>query len=431
MTLVAGALVVLAAVVAVARRGDVRIVLALAGCALGIVAGRVTPVLEKFRDTLVSPQFIVPLCSAMGFAYVLRLTGCDRHLVRLLAVPVRRVRGLMIPGAVLITFAINVPIISQAGTVVAVGPVLLPLLRVAGVSPLTAAAALLLGASLGGELLNPGAPELQTVSKALNIPADAVVAHAVPLLAVELVVATGLFWILCVFKRHDGPWPAEELAGEDASFRVDFVKAMVPVVPLALLFIAVPPLRRIGWVTPGSETNLIGMAMLIGAVAALAAGRQNTVAVGREFGRGVVYAYFRVILVIVSAAGFGEGLKQLGLADSIAGLTQQRPGMLTPCAAALPFGFALLCGSGMAATQSVFGFFVEPAQAQDVDPTALGALVAVAAAAGRTISPVAAVSLICATFTGTTPTALARRVAVPVSAAVGSMLLFRALFVSG
>ena len=46
-------------------------------------------------------------------------------------------------------------------------------------------------------------------------------------------------------------------------------------------------------------------------------------------------------------------------------------------------------------------------------PETLGLVVALAAAAGRTMSPVAAVVLMCASLTGASPVALARRVAPP------------------
>ena len=67
----------------------------------------------------------------------------------------------------------------------------------------------------------------------------------------------------------------------------------------------------------------------------------------------------------------------------------------------------------MAATQSLFGFFVEPARALGVDPVDVGAVVSVAAAAGRTMSPVAAVALMAGKLTGTSSLALAGRVAPP------------------
>jgi C4-dicarboxylate transporter, DcuC family len=67
----------------------------------------------------------------------------------------------------------------------------------------------------------------------------------------------------------------------------------------------------------------------------------------------------------------------------------------------------------MAATQSLFGFFAGPAVAQGQDPALVGAVVSLAAAAGRTMSPVAAVVLMCATLTNTNPFDLTRRLAVP------------------
>jgi DcuC family C4-dicarboxylate transporter len=79
----------------------------------------------------------------------------------------------------------------------------------------------------------------------------------------------------------------------------------------------------------------------------------------------------------------------------------------------LPLGFALLCGSGMASTQSLFGFFAGPAVAQGQDPALVGAVVSLASAAGRTMSPVAAVVLMCATLTNTNPFDLMRRLVVP------------------
>src|SRR5262245_6093488 len=163
MTLLLGLLVIAAAVYAIVRQVDVRLVLLLAALALGVVAGQPQQIVQKCLGTFVDEQFVVPICTAMGFAYVLRFTTCDQHLVHLLVRPLQRVRWLLIPGAVLVCFFVNVPIVSQTSTAVTVGAVMIPLLLAARISPVTVGAALLLGASIGGELLNPGAPELRTV----------------------------------------------------------------------------------------------------------------------------------------------------------------------------------------------------------------------------------------------------------------------------
>ncbi len=166
--LVPGLLVIAGAATLVFRKVDVRLVLLPAALLLGILGGKPREIARTFFATFADAKFIVPICCSMGFAYVLKLFECDRHLVLLLTRPLRRVRALLIPGAVLAGFLVNVPIISQASTAAAIGPVLIPLLLATGLSRATAGAALLLGASVGGELLNPGAPEYATVTEVVN-----------------------------------------------------------------------------------------------------------------------------------------------------------------------------------------------------------------------------------------------------------------------
>src|SRR5436305_2872260 len=142
MTILLGILVIAAAVFAVLRQVDVRLALVLAALALGTLAGDPMAIVRTFLITLAREQFVVPICCAMGFAYVLRHTGCDQHLVQLLVRPLRRGGGFLIPGAVLVGFLVNIPIISQTSTAVAIGAVLVPLLRAARISAVTTGAAL-------------------------------------------------------------------------------------------------------------------------------------------------------------------------------------------------------------------------------------------------------------------------------------------------
>src|SRR3989442_161955 len=158
-----GLIVIAAAVYAIYRRLEVRLTLFLAALALGALAGDVPAILQKFLVTFTNEMFVVPICTAMGFAYVLRHTQCDQHLVHLLLRPLKHARGLLIPGTVAVGFLVNIAIVSQTSTAVTLGTVVIPLLLAARFSPVTIGAALLLGSSIGGELLNPGAPELRTI----------------------------------------------------------------------------------------------------------------------------------------------------------------------------------------------------------------------------------------------------------------------------
>src|SRR5205085_10088738 len=133
------------------RRADVRLVLMLAAAALFLVRATQPDVagarwnafaqfFAEFARQMVSPNSVIPICSAMGFAYVCKLTGCDAHLVHLLIKPLRHVKWLLVPGSIAVAFFVNSAIVSQTSTVSVVGPVVIPLMLAAGFSRVTAGA---------------------------------------------------------------------------------------------------------------------------------------------------------------------------------------------------------------------------------------------------------------------------------------------------
>src|SRR5882724_2275097 len=95
------------AIVLIVRGRDVRLVLLAASLAIAALAdleaGRLialAAVVREFVSTFSNEKFVVPICTAMGFAYVLRHTGCERHLVLLLVKPLKFARWLLVPGVV-------------------------------------------------------------------------------------------------------------------------------------------------------------------------------------------------------------------------------------------------------------------------------------------------------------------------------------------
>src|SRR5262249_15866869 len=115
------------------------------------------------------------------------------------------------------------------------------------------------------------------------------------------------------------------------------------------------------------------------------------------FFEGGGYAFTHIISLIVIAGCLVEGVKLIELDKVLGRVIADWPGLLLPTAGGLPFGLAWLCGSGFATTEGLFRFFAGPALDQGIDPVHVGAVVSIAAAAGRTLSPVAAVTLMCAT----------------------------------
>lgn len=429
--------VIATAVYAVYRGLDVRLALLAAALVLALLAGDLAPIVREFLGTFSNEKFVVPICTAMGFAYVLRHTECDQHLVRLLTRPLQSARFFLIPGVVVVGFLVNIPVISQTSTAVCLGAVVVPLMRAAGLSSITIGASILLGASIGGELLNPGAPELNSVGNRLGVSAKEIVPAVVPLVFPHLALATCLFWLLCLRSEREQSRKRERRVESVADafgsvIAVNPIRALVPIVPLVLLFLAGPPLNVIhvphDWVVAKEgayETRLIGLAMLVGVVAAALAAPKNVHGVPKAFFEGAGYAFAEIISLIVTATCFGKAVEQIGLAALIGDAIQRAPGLLLPVAGFVPLAFAALSGSGMAATQSLYGFFVDPANATGTDPKGVGAVVSISAAAGRTMSPVAAVALMSAKLTGTTSFQLAKRVVGPLLVSIGVMILLR------
>src|SRR5205807_2001982 len=157
-------------------------------------------------------------------------------------------------GVILVALIVKIPVTSQTGTAVCIGPVIVPLMRAAGYSMATVGACLLLGASVGGELLNPGAPELLTVFNKTGVSTQRQVSDYLPkLVFTQLAVATLVAWAMSRWwekgeRRGVSPTCAEEegtsglrLDARPEPERINPIKALVPVVPLVLLFLSGPP----------------------------------------------------------------------------------------------------------------------------------------------------------------------------------------------
>jgi DcuC family C4-dicarboxylate transporter len=430
---------VAAAVILVVKGWDVRLVLLSAALTISVVAGTVPIIIREFLATFSNEKFVVPICTAMGFAYVLRHTGCERHLVLLLVRPLRSVRKLLVPGVIIVGFLVNIPVISQTSTAVCIGPVVVPLMRAAGYSMATIGACLLLGSSVGGELLNPGAPELLTIFDRTGVsPIEQSQRYLPSLVLTQLAASMIGLWVLSVWwekraaQSPECPSPDSQLITEDptntTSERIRLWKAVVPLVPIGLLFASgLPePFKLFDvpdhWVIlpqadgqrhPAYNSRLIGLAMLVGVLAAAVVTPNRSRDCVKQFFEGAGYGFTHIVSLIVTASCFGKAIESAGLAQVLGQLIAYAPHLMQPLAAFVPLGFAAISGSGMASTQSLYGFFHGPAVELGLDPVSVGSLVSLGSAAGRTMSPVAAVALMCATLTGTNSFALARRVAVP------------------
>lgn len=436
----AGLAIVLVASLLIARHIEVRLVLLVCSVPLFLLGGTLLEMLRVIAREMANFRTVLPIGSAVGFAYVLKLTECDQHLVQLLLRPVRKVRVLLVPAGVAVGYVVNSAIVSQTGTAAVVGPILLPLLLAAGISPATAGATLLLGSSMGGELFNPGAVETVTLAKLTGIaPADVVKRMLAPNL-IGCTATALVFWLLAIRSERRGKReaPPAELAPAGqvpaAPFRVNWAKAAVPLLPLVLLFTK-PSFLVLEHDTAKlnaeqarearelSSATTILAAMLIGTAAAALTAPRQTKKLVESFFEGAGFAYTHVISLIVAATTFAEGIKLSGLIAAMTWRLARMPhAVALVTSAALPCGVSFVSGTGIASAVAVMTVLVPSAPRMHFDPIRLGTLISLAAHFGRTMSPAAAVVMMSARLSHASVRELIVRVA-PALLAGGAILL--------
>ncbi len=411
------------------RRADVRLVLLVGALPLFAVSDGLKAMLEKVVVEMANAGTVVPICTALGFAHVLRVTECDQHLIRLLLRPLQKVRWLLVPGGIAAGYLVNTTIVSQTGTAAVLGPILIPLLRAGGITRATAGAILLLGSSMGGELFNPGAVEMRKLAALTHLTGPEVVARSMRLNLLACGTALLAFWVLVRFRpkiEDDSDTEASsESPGGSVGFPINPVKAFVPVLPLLLLFMdsslgAYSPLKAL------EGPPKILAAMLIGIVLAGLTSPRVVGQLATAFFEGAGYAYTHVISLIVAASTFAEGINGCGLIRVIVGALVRWPAAALAVSTIAPWALAVVSGTGIAPAVSIMEFFVPVSSAMHLDPVRLGTVAALGSHFGRTMSPAAAVVAMSSRLACVPASRLIRQVAPPLFVG-GAVLLAAAL----
>jgi C4-dicarboxylate transporter, DcuC family len=418
-------LILAATVYLMVRRVEVRLVLLGAGLLLALLAGKPLLIPDTFARAMVA-SMVAPICAAMGFAMVVKHTGCDRHLVHLLLTPLRRARILTLPGGILIAYLVNMAVSSQTSTAAALGPILVPLLLAGGYSPTVAGAALILGASFGGDLLNPGAQDVQAIAGVANLSAPEMSRRIIPASIAGAVTAALVFTLL-----HGKPKPdraeetseggkavdaSEDAPPEDAApFRIHPVRALIPLVPVILLLLGyggVPALNWLVSVPDAPEWKLLAnalpvvRAMLLGSVLAALVAWRELPQITRSLFQGMGEAYAGIISLTITAQCFGAGIAASGLSDALLNAAT-RAGFLPVLAAGFPWALSVLSGSGSGPVLAFAQTFLTRMDGGR-DGVTLASLACFGGAFGRTMSPVAAVVVYTAGLVAVAPVALIR-----------------------
>ena len=400
MLMAIGLLIVCITVYLLIKQYETRMVLFASGLLMAIVAMKPLVAFDAFSASIKNANMIEPIVAAMGFAVVLKVTGCDQHLIHLLANGLKKVGPAIVPGAVLATALVNTSITSAAGCAAAVGSILIPVLIGTGVHPATAAAAVFAG-TYGSPMLNPGFGQIAIISEVTKSTPMAVIGNHAKVVAVLAIVAALSIFVTSIFLKEHKGYQAEQ-STELNKFKVDYIRALVPMIPLVLLL-----LGSTGTVLAFKKLA-ISHAMIIGVFAALFVTGMKPTDVSKAFFQGFGDGFSQVFGIITTALVFVSGMQALGLVKALIDHMIANPALAKISATVGPFLLAVICGSGEAASIAFNKAVTVYAARLGLNALDLGSLAAISGALGRTMSPIAGAAIICAGFAKVNPLELAK-----------------------
>ncbi|HDV7284499.1 TPA: C4-dicarboxylate transporter DcuC [Mannheimia haemolytica] len=403
---------IIATIYLLIKKYETRTVLIAIGLGMALLTLQPMAALDAFAKSMTSSSLIMAICSSMGFAYVMKSTGCDNHLVQLLTKPLSGLRFFLIPIATIITFFINIAIPSAAGCAAAVGATLIPVLKSSGVRPAMAGAAILAGTF--GSMMSPGSSHSAMISEMSGLTITEVnLSHAPYTMIAGAIGAVTLTILALVFKdyskEHRDAYLQTAEHTQSESGNTNILYAIAPLIPLVILVIGGTSLQEIPWL---NWTKMgVPQAMLIGAIYGLLVTRTSPAKITNEFFNGMGNAYANVLGIIIAAGVFVAGLKATGAIDSAIEFLKHSNEFVRWGATIGPFLMGLVTGSGDAAAIA-FNTAVTPHAAElGYTHVNLGMAAAIAGAIGRTASPIAGVVIVCAGIAGVNPVEMIKRTA--------------------
>lgn len=410
---------IVAVVFLLIKKIETRTALIAVGLILCILCLKPMEAFEAFTTSMTKSGLIKAICASMGFAFVMKFTKCDEHLVNALTKPLGNLGFFLIPIATLLTWSINIAIPSAAGCSAAVGATLIPLLMASGVKPAMAGAAIFAGTF--GSVLSPG--NAHTIYVKDMIVAAGNSAYTVqdaikvqmPSAFISIAIVVVCLTLIGVFfkdytkgKNYTLDSDSTESTAKEA-IKTNYLYAMMPLVPLVILIIGgtgLSDLSFLKWTKMG-----VAEAMIIGGLLTIFVTWTDPQKITKEFFSGMGSAYANVIGIIIAAGVFVAGLKACGAIDFVVEFLKNETSYVKFGGTFIPYLMGLITGSGDAATFTFNEAITTQANAFGFAQDKLGMAASIAGALGRGSSPIAGACIVCAGLAMANPVDIAKRTA--------------------
>ncbi|MGL6150264.1 MAG: C4-dicarboxylate transporter DcuC [Aeromonas sobria] len=354
-----------------------------------------------------------------GFSSYMSHIGANDVTVMLLTRPLSRIRSpyLLVPVIFLLGNLLSLVVPSAASLAVLLMATLYPVLKVSNMSSLTAGAVIATTATIMPSPL--GADNVLAAQK-LGIPlVEYIVSYHAPisLPTLALMAVVHYFWQKAMDKRQQARGGLEE-KDESLALPTGLPPAyygLFPVLPLVLvlLFGILFTHISLGLV----EITFICLLLTIG-VELLRKG--NIKETSKEFAiffSGMGTGLAQVVSLIVAASMLVEGLKAIGIIDTLVDSVKHIDGvgsilMFFFSGTAALIGF--ISGSGLAVFYSFINIIPEITEKVGVNSVSVALPMQLTANLIRSMSPVAAVIIVIASITGSNPIEIIKRTSVPI-----------------
>ena len=410
--------VVILTIAALIKRYETRLVLFTAGLVLCLMSLQPMDAFNGFAKSMTNSGLIMGICASMGFAYVSSYTKCDQHLVALLSKPIRGLGIFLIPVCTAVTMFVNVAIPSASGCAAAVGSTLIPVMLRAGIRPAAAAAAVMMG-TYGG-VISPGSAHNVYIAKISNMEIMDFIALHLPFSCVIYAIGIVGILVMCLIFRDKGEATDNiQISTEHEQIHIERpnpIYAFVPLIPIVILVLGntCVPIIKMG----------VAQAMVLGAVLTLIITRVNPQDFSKSFFNGMGKGYGNILGIIIAAGVFAQGLRSAGLIDTFIAVLRESNDIARWGGSLGPWFLGTITGSGDAATFAFNEAVTPHAASFGMDVPHLGALAFLAGALGRTSSPIAGAMVIVAGIAMANPIEVAKRTALPMTAATIALALF-------
>ena len=396
------------------KRWETRLVLLTSGFAMCLLALDPIAAFKQFDKSMTNASLIVVVCSAMGFARVMNITGCDLHLVRLLTKPLNRLGIALLPCCMIVTGVVSIAISSLAGMCAAIGPTICALMIRAGFRPAMAACTVI--ASTLPSFWSPGSSHNGFVAKIADWPIMDYLTYTgtrtllISIVCIIVMVAACL--LFGDYKKggfeNDGVHDSENKV--ELPEKANLLWAFAPLLPVILLFVV-----ALGF--PQVKVS-VATAMLIGVIYTMIVTRVSPADLTKRFFDGMGQGYGSILGLIIAA-----GLRSCGVIDVFVEALKGSSDLAKLGAAVGPYVLGVMTGSGDAAAFAFNEAVTPHAASFGMTIPDLGYLASVAATFGRVSSPLAAGVIVISGIAGVSPIEVIKRSA-PVQICTLAFLFF-------